>query len=131
MSEPTFAEGRVLSALEHEFFQLTAVDYNMELSRDVISKLVPLMNDEEIAAPSHAFSQFIFANHSNRAGLYSQYLLDHRHILMSQPESIIIFFLLEKNEFALSEAWRSVLPPIFLERLSEVWGTLVDLSDEW
>jgi ppGpp synthetase/RelA/SpoT-type nucleotidyltranferase len=130
MSEPIYAEGRVLSALEHEFFQLTAVDYNRELSRDVIGKLVPLMEDDELSAPAQVFGAFIHAHRSKFAQFYPQYAVDHRHILMSQPESILIFFLLEKDKFALGDAWQEVLPMSYLERLSEVWGIPVDLSDQ-
>jgi ppGpp synthetase/RelA/SpoT-type nucleotidyltranferase len=130
MTDPTYSEGRVLVALEREFFQMTALEYNRELSRDVIGKLIDLLDIDEQLAPSQAFGNFISANQNKLVGLYEEYLTDHRHVLMSQPESILIFFLLEKDKFSLEEAWKSVLPPSYLVRLSEVWGEPLDLPDE-
>jgi ppGpp synthetase/RelA/SpoT-type nucleotidyltranferase len=128
MADPNYAEGRVLEALEREFFRLTAIDYDRELSRDIIGPLLTLLTEDELAAPGPMVHEFVEAHQEKLANLYRQYLLDHRHVLMSQPESLLIFQLLEKDRYTLSDTWQAALPSIYLERLSEVWGIPVDLS---
>ena len=41
---------------------------------------------------------------------------------MSQPEVLIVFDLLDRIPFKLSERWNAAFPPSELEELSRIWG---------
>jgi ppGpp synthetase/RelA/SpoT-type nucleotidyltranferase len=130
MSDPGYPQGRVLEALEREFFQLTAVEFNSDLTRDVVECLLPLLGGDDTSAPASVVRAFVEANQEKLARLYKNYLSDDRHVLMSQPESLLIFLLLDRDKYKLVEAWGQCMPPTYLQGLSEVWGKPVDSGEE-
>lgn len=106
--------------LEQHFFQFTARDYNRDLSTAVITPLLPLLGDLETAAARLA--DFVNRKREQFTHTFADYRDDDRHPLLSQPESILLFYLIEADEMSLQRTWPDFLPETFLDNLKAVWA---------
>lgn len=109
----------ILGALERSFFRINPAIYARDLSIDVITALSPLYPAGTDLAGTH-FETF--------AGLHAA-KLEHvllqnpgRSPFLSQPEVIMIFDLLEIDEFQLQQRWNEAFPASELEQLAILWG---------
>jgi ppGpp synthetase/RelA/SpoT-type nucleotidyltranferase len=128
MSQPGYEEARMLDALEHHFYALTARPSDRELSLHIIRSMLPLIEPEELAHYERTLDQFVNDNRDKLAQIYEQYLDDTRNPLMSQPESLMIFERLVRDRYTLVDAWlASGLPESLLESLSEIWGSPIEV----
>jgi len=125
LSLPGFHEARMLAELEQHFYRLTAKAYDRELSLEIISRLEPALLPEEFTSFGAVMTSFVAKHEAKLAALFEDYRDDTRHILMSQPEALLIFERLEKNRFSLRELWEEHLPPDLLEEMAHIWGVAV------
>lgn len=128
MKQPGYSEAQLLDTLEHQFLQLTAHHYDPQLSTMVLKELLPALPETERAHYDQQLAAFVEMHHDKLVELYQDYLTDDRHILMSQPESLLIFERLEVDRFALADLWRTSLPETMLESLSAIWGRPIDVD---
>jgi ppGpp synthetase/RelA/SpoT-type nucleotidyltranferase len=110
---------RLLLALEKQFYKINPVPYSKELSLAVIDVLSPLYNMNEILFASH-IEQF-YSQRTEELDVVFREAKD-RSIFMSQPEVLIVFDLLERAPYKLSEQWNAVFPSSELEELARIWG---------
>jgi ppGpp synthetase/RelA/SpoT-type nucleotidyltranferase len=125
--QPGYSEAQLLDTLEQQFLRLTAHSYDPELSTVVLKQLLPTLGSD----PDHygqTLAHFVEHHRDKLLGLYDDYLADNRHILMSQPESLLVFERLEVDPFTLAESWRSSLPESMLESLAAIWGKPIDVD---
>ena len=117
-----FQEARILDELERHFYQLTARSFDRELSIDVISKLLPTLSQQEIDGFNDLLSRFVQSNREKLSEIFANYQEDTRHLLLSQPESLLIFERLVADSFVLRENWQTQMPIELLDGLVDVWG---------
>ena len=110
----------ILAALEPPFYRINPTQYAKDLSIEVINTLVPLYPAETNIAGEH-YSAFA----KQHAPKLEHVLLQNRgrSPFLSQPEVIMIFDLLERDEFRLQERWNQCFPSNELEQLAVLWGT--------
>jgi ppGpp synthetase/RelA/SpoT-type nucleotidyltranferase len=109
----------ILAALERCFFRINPALYARDLSIDVITALTPLYPAGTDLAGEH-FETFA----GGHAAKLEHVLLQNpgRSPFLSQPEVIMIFDLLELDEFQLQQRWNDSFPASELEQLAILWG---------
>lgn len=130
MAEPDFSVGQVTATLEHGFLSLTGHNFDPQLSRFVVDKLLPIVPATQLSDYTHTLEQFIEQHKDKLAAIYRDYLTDGRHLLVSQPESLMVFERIESDRFSLQNGWPDALPITFLTLMATIWGSPIDSDDD-
>ena len=112
-------EAQILGAIEKFFLRFTGRPYDLRLSMTILKSLRPLVAD--VNAFSIYFEGFVALNRDKLEYVYSEYESDVRHILLGQPESLLVFFFLEEDRSGMEKCWPDAVPFMFLESLYSVW----------
>jgi len=114
---------RILNLLEEHFVQLAASDYDRELSMDFLCALMPLVLDtygNEVESELNAFVdsnrealERVFSSESTLQLAWSPMIL--------QPESILVFALLDRAPMKTESRWPAAFPHDLLEELKRQW----------
>ncbi len=123
LAQPGFEEASLLNDLERHFYRFTGKPFDRELSLVILEYLRPLWEENGTTRFTAALDAFVETQEPKLEEIYDQYRNDDRHLLMSQPESLLIFSELERDKFALEGVWANVLPITLLEPLADAWGT--------
>ncbi|MGW2468718.1 hypothetical protein [Streptomyces bauhiniae] len=125
-SNPDFREVQLLRHAERVFHLFVASDYEISISEEILPVLTPLIEDTESYGYKLVdFSRQRFAKLDDtfrEYGPMSEIGQSGQYVLVGQPESVIIFQLLEEMPLRLASAWREALPEDWLDELSSVWG---------
>jgi ppGpp synthetase/RelA/SpoT-type nucleotidyltranferase len=114
---------QILAALEREFFKLAAVEYNKDLSLDVIEALMPLYGTEPTETQAEHFKAFYEDKIKKLDFIFREHAEDKdRFVFLYQPESIMIFDLLDKDKYTLAETWTNYFPIEELSKMATIWG---------
>ncbi|MFI1488051.1 hypothetical protein [Streptomyces sp. NPDC020747] len=118
---------RLLAEAERIYQTFSNHPYDRELSEDVVDVLVDAIGED----PGYADRLVEFAE-DNRATIeraYEQYgpsseqFLEHgRYLLVSQPESLIIFERLANASYDLQDTWEGNLETRLLTDMARIWG---------
>lgn len=113
---------RVQAILEKYYCRLCGLFYDKELSVNVIGFLWPLyqMTTGHFGARMDDF--FLRQERKLRAIYAEQLCSPSRSVFLSQPEALMIFDLVDKDQFALRDTWAQYLPESELQRLAVAWG---------
>jgi ppGpp synthetase/RelA/SpoT-type nucleotidyltranferase len=113
----------ILANLERQFFKLAAVEYNKELSLDVIEALMPLYGSVSTEKQAEHFKDFYEQKTKKLNVIFREHEEDEsRPAFLFQPESIMIFDLLEKDIHTLAETWANHFPIEELSKMATMWG---------
>jgi ppGpp synthetase/RelA/SpoT-type nucleotidyltranferase len=125
---PDFSRSnRLLAEAERIYQTFSQHPYDRTLSEDVVDVLVDTIGDE----PGYADHLVEFAEQNRgrierayeQFGPTSEQFLEHgRYLLVSQPESLIIFERLANALHDLQETWEGTLESRLLTDLARVWG---------
>jgi ppGpp synthetase/RelA/SpoT-type nucleotidyltranferase len=114
----------ILAALERQFFKLAAAEYNKELSLGVIEALMPLYGPMPTEEQAEHFKDFYEQKAKKLNFIYREHQGDRDHsVFLFQPESIMIFDLLERDKYTLTEAWSHHFPIEELSKMATMWGS--------
>ncbi len=127
MTMPDYKDAQVFTRLERAFYRLThagRVDVDMELSIQVINYLMPVYADSTSDQIAIELEGFVGDRREKLEYIYMCYQNDHRieSLFIHQPESLMIFHLLERDSFALVERWQEAYDRVFLEQMALLWG---------
>jgi hypothetical protein len=111
------SEAAVLAVLEAHFLRFTAQHADADLSRLVVAPLMPLVP----SSLDHELDAFVVEQREKLEHIYKAYQYDYRNLLLSQPESILLFYLIENSQQELENAWNQ-LPMRMLENLVAIWA---------
>lgn len=115
----TFA---IINGLEKLLYEFVTVEYDRELTFEVVEYLLELIDPEG----SNILNELVSFTNNNQAKL--NYIFETyrdeptRHLFLFQPESLLIFDLLEFKRHLLYEHWTKKFPAGELEGLAVVWG---------
>jgi ppGpp synthetase/RelA/SpoT-type nucleotidyltranferase len=110
---------RIIDLIEKDFLRLRGATFNEQLTVTIVQALLPAVGAVEDFLPRYGI--FVDANEEKLAYVFSEYEHDLRHLLLGQPESILIFYLMDHDRPALEERWPTQVPPKMLEALDGVW----------
>lgn len=109
----------ILAILEQSFYRLAAQPYNRELSVSVLASVKSMVSPDDFMTE---FVAFVAGNDDKLRHVFDTYSTPAEP-LVSQPESLLIFFLLERDRFRLRDDWpRDLLPLSLLESMAGIWG---------
>ena len=109
--------------MEKHFYRLTARTFDKELSLEILGNLVPVLEPTEVSSFGTWLDTFVEKNKSKLATIFRDYAEDDRcSPLLFQPESLLIFELIEAKPFLLKDIWCKAFPFVLLEELATVWG---------
>lgn len=121
MSRPEAWPRVILDALQESFYRLCSEDFDQELSLQVIEHLKPVL---DVFFNQERFSSWAEENDANLRIVYAKYrTTSDRWVFLYQPESLLLFFLMEVDKYALLERWSSRFPFEELEGIANAWGT--------
>jgi hypothetical protein len=117
----------VLGELERHFIRLVGVEWDRELSLEVVRHLLPLY----APASSHEVVRMLGEIGSSDVSVLHAVLereqksdLD-RSVFLLQPEMLMIYERLQKDRHALREHWSTVYPEEELERFALAFGIVL------
>jgi ppGpp synthetase/RelA/SpoT-type nucleotidyltranferase len=110
LSLPATTTYAVVAHLEALFFEFIAVEYDRELTREVVDHLSLLVSQDEKEKFPVMMREFA-AEHRERLGrLFEMYRENRdRHLLLFQPECLLIFWLIETRRHDLLAGIRKLL----------------------
>jgi len=111
----------LLHMLESAFLPIASQPYDRELSLDIIDHLMPLLqNEPDIAATLRDYGM---QTRVNWAHIVREYGPDRdEYLLASQPEGLLLGYLLERDRFKLMNHWSRRFPWYLLARFAILWG---------
>jgi ppGpp synthetase/RelA/SpoT-type nucleotidyltranferase len=115
-------EAEVLREVERPFLEMTARDYDRELSLVVLPALVRAHQTDDAETIVDRVRRFVLGNRDRIQRVFDEYADDARHPLLFQPEALAVFERLDADPFVLKDEWSRILSVDLLENLAEVWG---------
>ena len=125
LAEPGFEEAALLNELERHYYRFTGRPFDREFSLLILDYLRPLWEGNGTTRTAALLEAFVQSEGPKLAEIYEQYRHDARHLLITQPESLLIFAELQRDKFALESLWEDNLPLNLLEPLAAAWGTSI------
>lgn len=121
---PEFNTYKILRLLETQFYKFAAVEYDKELSVSAIDAFNHLYGAGGLAGRQEQFEEFCQAKAERLSHIFDvHHGVATRPVFLFQPESLMIFHLLDFDKFRLREEWVKHYPPRELEQLAIKWGT--------
>lgn len=114
-------ERDVLGLLRRLYMPFVASAGRPSLSLDIISSLVSRLPKTAIGL-HHALNEFVANNQAKLERIYARRDADP---LLAQPESLLMFYMLELDPSSLVEAWPPHLPDGHPRTFSELWAVPV------
>ena len=112
---------QLLSVLEPAFLPFASEPYDRELSLDIIDHLMPLVQTEPDIVG-------VLRDYGVRTGVSWEHIVKEygpdmdEYLLASQPEGLLLGYLLERDRFGLMNHWQQRFPLQLLARLAVLWG---------
>jgi ppGpp synthetase/RelA/SpoT-type nucleotidyltranferase len=116
---PNASALRLLFILEKQFYKVNPTDFSKELSVQVINAIAPIyeLNEGQLGDHLEAFCR----NRVNELDVVFRES-QGRSLFLSQPEVLMLFDLLERVPYRLTEQWAQYFPASELEELARIWG---------
>ena len=112
---------RVLHALEPMFLPIASEPYDRKLSLDIIDHLMPLLNREpDIVEILRDYRATISVNWEHIVEEYGP--VPDEYLLASQPEGLLLGYLLKRDRVELMHHWQRRFPLSLLDRFAVLWG---------
>lgn len=123
MRAPGYEIAQLLEHLERHFRRFTGVRTDRELSIRILKVLMPRFAERGGSTSCAQVDAFVESHEAELRAIYQRYSSDPRHLLISQPESILVFAELERDRFSFADAWSDSFSLSLIEGLAAAWGT--------
>jgi ppGpp synthetase/RelA/SpoT-type nucleotidyltranferase len=125
LNQPEIPEVNLLNYLERYFYGFSNKQFDREFSLQNLNILKNLLSQEEIKDFEHLIGEFVESNREKLTQIFNNYSKDGRGsykiLMLFQPESILIFWRLQKDKFKLLNVWEKFLARELLEFMADVW----------
>lgn len=123
---PGAEKWRLLRRLEEYFLPLALRNFSEELSLEVLENLGPILVTHYPEEGREFLTDFVTIHTDKLREIYNDYRdATGTALFVGQPESILIWALLEARPFDLSDVWVTRFPIEYLDRMGALWGTHV------
>lgn len=121
---------RILNLLERHYVRLSQRPYDRELSFIIMEVLEGILDDVDLNDLADRVDQFVAQNEAKLRSVYADPSRRPGDVpLLHQPESILIFMLLDGNKRRkLLRAWRDALPDRDIRALATAWGRPIPVA---
>lgn len=121
---PGFNTYKILGLLEAQFYKFAATGYDKVLSVTTIDAFDHLYGEGGLARHKEEFEAFCQQKAEKLSYIFdANREVTARPVFLFQPESLMIFQLLDQDKFKLRQEWVKHFPPRELEQLAIKWGT--------
>ena len=121
---PSYDTYKILGLLEAQFYKFAATEYDKELTINTIDAINHLYGTGGLIERREQFEEFCRQKSEKLSHIFDTHReVAHRPLFLFQPESLMIFQLLDRDKFKLREEWVKHYPPRELEQLAVKWGT--------
>jgi hypothetical protein len=110
----------IVDAIEVDFLRLCGRTFDEDLTMLIVRALAPAAGDN-VAAFLAGYREFVTTQNPKLEHVFTDYRDDFRHLLLSQPESILIFYLSEFAKPELEKHWPPEVPETMLDGLADIW----------
>jgi ppGpp synthetase/RelA/SpoT-type nucleotidyltranferase len=110
---------RMIDSFERDFLRLRGREFNEPLTLEIVEALRPLVG--QIEQFLREYERFVGENDAKLAHVFKDEYDGFRHILLGQPESLLLFYLLEHDRPGLENRWPSRVPRTVLDGVMDVW----------
>jgi hypothetical protein len=117
---------RMIDVFERDFLRLRGRQFNEPLTLEIVEALRPLVG--QIEQFLRDYGRFVGENEPKLAHVFKEEYDDFRHILLGQPESLLLFYLLDHDRPGLENRWPSRVPTTALDGIRDVWVPSCDYS---
>jgi ppGpp synthetase/RelA/SpoT-type nucleotidyltranferase len=115
-------ERDTLGLLRRLYMPFVASAGRVNLSLDIIASLIPRLQMTPGPGFHQALAEFVQGNKAKLERIYARREADP---LLAQPESLLMFYMLEQDPTSLVEAWPHHLPENHPRNFAELWGVPV------
>jgi len=124
---PKTPECDLLRALERHYYRFTTRRWDPEVSKQIISFLLPVYG-AEVSRIESRLDEFCAQHATTLAHVYDQAATDStdQSAFLHQPEALMIYNLLEIDRASTREVWGEHFPERELERLALKFGISFD-----
>jgi hypothetical protein len=125
---PEYDKAQLLRAAESLFHVFVAADYSQELSLEILTVAVDTVGKDGLAGYADLLAEFVDQNVAKLSAAYAEYGpfseqgRDGSYLLIGQPESIVLFELLNRRPRLLWHNWKKHFDDELLQPLADVWG---------
>jgi hypothetical protein len=110
--------------LEAQFYKFAATGYDKVLSVTTIGAFDHLYGEGGLVRHKEEFEAFCQQKAEKLSYIFdANREVTTRPVFLFQPESLMIFQLLDQDKFKLRQEWIKHFPPKELEQLAIKWGT--------
>lgn len=121
---PEYDTYKILGLLKSQFYKFAAVEYDNELSLHTIDAFKHLYGEGGLVEQRERFEEFCRQKAQRLSHIFETNSgVTTRPVFLFQPESLMIFQLLDEDKFRLREEWVKHYPLRELEQLAIKWGT--------
>lgn len=113
--------GRVAELLESHYVVLGRTAHSREITALLLPRLLPLMGRDDFGAWCDDFEAFVRDHGDQLRSIYDRYRGDTRHLLMSQPESLLVLYARARDPFSFDERWPGELGDGLRESFVGIW----------
>jgi len=124
LSLPESRVFRIIKVLEGKFFKLAKRDYDREWSYSNVELLLSAIKDgQEVSSLKSKLEEFLSANEERMGRIFRERKAElERNVFFSQPEVMLIWYLLETRMHDLILVWQSRFDQDELVDISTWWG---------
>ena len=116
---PRYPAARLLAIAEREFTPRTGQDFDRDLSLDILQPISATISDiDAYASELHDFSE---AHDVRLRQVLAAHADDTFNFILSQPEAVVLFYELERDEYRLRDLWNSHFDPDLLDPVIDAW----------
>lgn len=96
---------KVVELLESSYIGVATVKHDPVLTLELVPELLALMGTADVSEWSRDFESFMQSELEQLREIYERYKHDSRYVLLSQPESLLIFYARDRDPFSFDELW--------------------------
>jgi hypothetical protein len=111
----------ILRAIEKQFLQLAARDYDHELTEALLPQLMWVVGDSTPDEFVGKLNEFFTRCREKLEFVFDQYKDVGFHPVLHQPEALLILYAREYQQIALQENWPPLLPETEREDFEAIW----------
>lgn len=112
---------KVVELLEAHYVIVGHARYSPETTAVLVPRLLPLMGREDFDGWRDDFEAFMRENEGRLRTIYERYKDDTRHLLMSQPESLLVLYARERDPYSFEARWPEELGEGLRDSFVGIW----------
>lgn len=119
-SSPLLRSLKVLAAIEPMYLTLGRAEFDRQLSSDVVTLLLPIVEDQDL----EELQRFMSVHRDRLLSVIPQHIgaPNGAGLFLTQPEGLLLLYLLETKRNQLRRLWGDQYAEGWLQDLADVWG---------